>query len=559
MKLYRLKNVALAGLAALSLAACSDLDTPIDSKYTKYPDNPIAVNARLEGCYYYQRNEAWFARNFWEGIMLQGDELMAVSYNGGYYDNGRAVLPSIHKLNPDVPGVGLMGDMMSGISYCNQVMTALGGEEGADADIVAPVRAMRAYYTFWMMDLYGDVPILDPRTMPDEGVPRSPRKEVAKWVESELKTVYPKLTDEVNTDTYGRPTKWMALATLAKLYLNWGVYTADDVETVDNNTPNEKLNDLVAVCDTIIKSGKFEVGKGYRKKFFPDNGLKDGKFPNGIVKDFIYALPFDPTTLGNSRDGGIELDRFTQFKKANNTTPGPWGFVPAKSCAGTYVLTDEAAARFNLKGDERNEMILKGPQYAMDYTNGYAITNTPLMYKGAQVNYKPLSQVDDSEWQDVSRLDIGPDNADNIQKGYRLAKFVSDPDAYSIFNRFASNDVPIFRYADILLEKAEAILRGATATNGDTPQSLINQVRDCSGAEHIGANVTLQDLLDERGREFIGEIWRRNDLIRFGQFENQWGMKYKANPDAGAKWRRLLPIPTGEMDTNTNWEQNKGY
>ena len=552
MKPNIFQKMAFAGVAMLCFASCSDLDTPIDSKYTKYPDNPIAINAQLEGCYYYQRSEAWFSRNFWEGVMLQGDEMMAVCYNNGYYDNGRAVLPSLHLLNPDIPGVGLMSDMMSGISYCNQVILSLGGEEGADADIVAPVRAMRAYYTFWMMDLYGDVPILDPKTMPDDGVPRSPRKDVARWVESELKAVYPKLTEEVSTDTYGRPTKWMALATLAKLYLNWGVYTADDVKDVDNNTPNEKLNDLVAVCDSIIKSGKFEVGRGYRKKFFPNNGVQ--------IKDFIYAIPYDAASLGASYAGGHHLDRFCIFKKANSTTPGPWGFAPAKSSAGTWIVTDEATARFNLKGDERNEMILKGPQYTLDYANNYAVTTTPVMYHGKQIDYTPISSVADADWQNINNLDLGPDNVDaNLQKGYRLAKYVSDPDQYRLYNRFGSNDIPIYRYADILLMKAEAILRGATATNGDTPQSLINQVRDCSGAEHIGANVTLQDLLDERSREFICEPWRRNDLIRFGQFENDWGLKNKINPDAKAKWRRLLPIPTGEMDTNTNWKQNEGY
>jgi hypothetical protein len=72
--------------------------------------------------------------------------------------------------------------------------------------------------------------------------------------------------------------------------------------------------------------------------------------------------------------------------------------------------------------------------------------------------------------------------------------------------------------------------------------------------------VTLQDVLDERGRELIAEMWRRQDLIRFGQFENDWGFKNEVNPSAKTdKWRRLLPIPTGVMDTNTNWKQNTGY
>ena len=88
----------------------------------------------------------------------------------------------------------------------------------------------------------------------------------------------------------------------------------------------------------------------------------------------------------------------------------------------------------------------------------------------------------------------------------------------------------------------------------------MNQVRDCSSAPHVVGTPTLQDLLDERCREFICEMWRRQDLIRFGQFENDWGFKNEINPGAKTeKWRRLLPIPKGVMETNTNWDQNEGY
>lgn len=547
MKSY-IKLLLLSGVL-VGTAACTDLDTDINSQYTKYPDNPIALSAKLEGCYYYIRNEAGLGRNYWEGVMMQGDELMAICYNNGYYDNGRAFFPTIHKLNPDVPGVGLMSDLMSGISYSNQVIIELGGAEGTD-DVVAPVRAIRAFYHFLMMDMYGDVPLLDHTPEADESIERSPRADVAKWIESELLAVIPQLTEENTVDTYGRPNKWMAEALLAKLYINWGVYTCGDVKSVTNSTANEKLNDCIAICDDIIKSGVFEVGKGYRKKFFPDNGVQ--------IKDFIYAMEFDPEKLGSSYSGGHEMDRFSTFKKANSSTPGPWGFKNSKSCAGTYVLTPECAAKFNLSGDERNEMILKGPQYAFDYTKDYAVTTTPLMFNGQQVNYINIS---DATWLDKSKLDVGADSeADNLMKGYRLAKYPSTPETYTNYGRKMGNDIPIFRYADILLTKAEAILRGGTATNGDTPASLMNQVRDCAGAEHVTGTPTLQELLDERSREFICEMWRRNDLIRFGQFEADWGFKNEINPGAKTElWRRVMPIPTGVMDTNTNWKQNEGY
>lgn len=547
MKSY-IKLLLLSGVLA-GTSACTDLDTVINTQYTTYPDNPIAVSAKLEACYYYFRTESGLGRNYWEGVMLQGDEMMGVSFNGSYYDNGRLVNPSIHDLKPDTPGVGVMTDLKSGISYCNTVIMEVGGSDGTDPT-AAPVRAIRAFYHYMMMDLYGDVPLMDHTPEEGEVIDRSPRADVARWIEQELLEVIPLLTEENNADTYGRPNKWMAMALLAKLYLNWGVYTCGDVKSVTNNTANEKLNDLVAVCDEIIQSGVFEVGVGYRKKFFPDNGVQ--------IKDFIYAMPFDPVKIPTKYVGGHQLDRFMTFKKANNCEPtGPWGFLPAKSLAGAYVLTPECVDRFNLEGDERNEVILTGPQYVTDPAT-YEFTDTPMMYQGQQVTYtKDIDFIQEY----IYRLDVGPDSEPaNIMKGSHLGKYPSLPEDYTDRDRLCGNDIPIFRYADILLTKAEAILRGATATLGDTPASLINEVRDCSSAPHVTGTPTLQDLLDERGREFIAELWRRQDLIRFGQFENDWGVKNTVNPGAKTElWRRVLPIPQGEMETNTNWTQNEGY
>lgn len=144
-----------------------------------------------------------------------------------------------------------------------------------------------------------------------------------------------------------------------------------------------------------------------------------------------------------------------------------------------------------------------------------------------------------------------------------------------MWNRKQANDYPIFRFADILLTKAECILRGAQATNGDTPMSLFNQVRRCSSAPELTANPTMDELLDERSREFILEPWRRNDLIRFGKFEADWGEKnrYKVWDDADHTqfhWveregsadpnRRLIPLSRDILSTqHPTWQQNPGY
>ncbi len=184
------------------------------------------------------------------------------------------------------------------------------------------------------------------------------------------------------------------------------------------------------------------------------------------------------------------------------------------------------------------------------------LKTTPYLYNGQRVvltkNITLLTPGDAS-------MNVG-DNFNGWNQGYRCIKWGLQAADYDTYNRNQSNDVPIFRYADILLMKAEAILRGATATNGDTPMSLFNQIRSYVKAPTLTTTPTLQDILDERGREFFSEMWRRNDLIRFGQFENDWGLKHVINSAAKTqKWRRIFPIPTNVMNSNTNWTQNTGY
>jgi hypothetical protein len=122
--------------------------------------------------------------------------------------------------------------------------------------------------------------------------------------------------------------------------------------------------------------------------------------------------------------------------------------------------------------------------------------------------------------------------------------------------RNQSNDVPIFRYADVLLMKAEALAR----TGQSGAKDLFNQIRAYAGAPQITAEPTLAEIYDERGREFFDENWRRNDMIRFGHFEDEFFPHYKkydfANFD---KRHRIFPVEQEMLDLNPGWEQNPGY
>ena len=332
----------------------------IDRIIFRYQDNvPDPENYEqykysiLDGAY--RCLNGWFDRDFGEAVVLQGDEVMGCCFAyGNYYDDGRYLNPSVHQLTLDHWGAHSgYSNAWNGLWYINRLIETYGSTP--DDPEIAPLRVMRAYCHFWMMELYGDFAIYDHVLTEEEvcALPRRPRAEVAAFIESELLSALSQdgALSKANDDTtYGRPNYWMAAALLAKLYLNWGVYT-NDITKVDGSTPNPKLDDCVRWCDEIIQSGVFELGQGYRQKFFPDNGVH--------VKDFIYALDVDPD---GKADGTTTWYRWFGFKKESQCNPHSLGWEPTLSIAGIFALTKEAVARFNLPGDERNEIILQGPQ-----------------------------------------------------------------------------------------------------------------------------------------------------------------------------------------------------
>jgi hypothetical protein len=102
--------------------------------------------------------------------------------------------------------------------------------------------------------------------------------------------------------------------------------------------------------------------------------------------------------------------------------------------------------------------------------------------------------------------------------------------------------------------KAEAILRGGTATGGQTALSIVNSIRARSGAPALTA-VTLSDILAERGRELYLEAVRRPDLIRFGKYNDPVNER-STKSDAS---RVVYPIPNQAVSSNPNLKQNFGY
>ena len=549
-----IKGLFLAGLAAMA-AGCTDLNVDVDSQYTEYPTNEIAIEAKMADIYYHFSGV--LGRRYMEAMCLSSDEWTAASYGGGWYDGGAYAHPSLHNYTFEDATIDWFGTITEGISKANKAIVDLGGNEGGEA--VAPARAIRAYFHWLIMDGWGDVPILDRIPEDGEAIDRKPRAEVAKWLESELLEVIPQLTTDVNDNTYGKPTRWMAEALLAKIYINWAVYTASAVENYDASTAkNEKLADCIRICDDIINSGKFNLGSmSYRQKFAYNNGSK--------VEDFIYAMPYDTQTRQ-----GMQYGRSRCWKNIKKMAKSYFGMALSQSGGGYMTMTPEFAKIFYLQGDERNKCVIGLSDNVDDYRyvpgkesnqvyvfdpSSLEMTKEVARVEGPDSDPLVLNMNVKLASADDPTLDVG-DNLNGYCQGCRSVKwYVVDDDFKN--GRNQSNDVPLFRFADVLLMKAEALTRQGSSAEA---KNLFNMIRAYAKAPALDHNPSLEEIYEERGREFFDENWRRNDMIRFGHYEDEYFPHYKNFPTARfEKTCRIFPLHKDILNLNPSWKQNAGY
>ncbi len=527
MKKYRNLSLTALLVGAIYLTGCTKLD--VTPKSTLTPTNFPLTTAQFVAATgpIYTSFRTAPGREFWLTNNLSTDENVLVARGGNWLDGGTYSTMNLHTMTPDN---GMLETCWSWgyktISQCNQVLSlfAAAPESTAKQQTLAEIKTMRALSYFYMMDLFGNVPIS--KTFGDTtNLGTQPRAQVFAFVESELLAQIPNLSATVGVSTYGRPTKYLAYAILAKMYLNAQYYIG-----------TARYQDAVTMCDNIIKGGQYSLDADYLGMFKPSNG------PG--VKDFIFAIPYD-----GIQAQGMYYSRWTL--NPNLKTKYKMPYTPD----GPMYTYKQFYALFNDPNDIRKKQYLTGKQYNNDGTPiNITTTNKGLddSYSGPNPTAVVVHQLEftpDIIWRNNATFDIGNDELAN-EEGYRNNKFY--PDSLNT-DRNQGNDVPLFRYADVLLIKAEAILRGATASNGDSPLSLVNQVRTRAKATTL-TTVALADILDERGREFACEYSRRNDLIRFGQYEKAWGIKTDADPN-----HRIFPIPRPEIQLNPKLTQNPGY
>jgi hypothetical protein len=545
MKNNLIRNIVLGSLL---LASCTKLDVKVESEYNpaNFPTNAAAYAAAI-GPLYTQLSSI-YAVDFWRMQELSTDEAIIPARDNNYNDQGQYRFMHLHTWTEDHPYVKAIWEWgFGGINSCNRLekMFSLAPESKEKATGTAEVKTMRALFYFFMMDNYGNIPINTefPVITPPA---QSKRPEVFAFIEKELKAAIPFLSTATGATTYGRPTKWMAFTLLEKMYLNAEYYTG---------TP--RYNEAVAMADSVLSS-KDELGK---PKFELDEYTAIFKAENGpAIKDIIFAVPYDANLIQ-----GNHFSRFGLHPALTEKYGLP--FRPSVAMSTLAEFYD----KFNLPGDVRTTTWLVGKQYNFDGSPVILKTTK----KGLDANYAGADGTAAIDWHfefgrdlklvSPANMDIGNDELAKAA-GIRSVKYYPDKNTNSS-TRYQGNDVPVFRLADVILMKAEAILRGAaiTTVNGETQSEvvLVNKVRGRAKAPLVGG-ITLNELLDERAREFSWEAWRRNDLIRFGKFESDWGFKTAiasvVNPvPANQTYRRIFPIPASERALNPKIEQNPGY
>ena len=531
---------ALLVLLMYLTTACHDIEVPVNTELTPdiFPQNSAQFIQAAGPPYAALRGN--YAIDYWFVQSLTTDESIMPARGGNWFDNQNYRMLHYHNWTKDHGWTNSTWSWLSTvIGTTNQALSILGqtipATDPTKVTSLAELKMVRALSYFMMMDIYGNVPI-DTTYGDFTPHPNTPRAEVFKFIEREVKAALPNLSRKTGVTTYGRANKFTGFALLAKMYLNAEYYTG-----------TQRYTDAIVACDSVINSGLYtiEPRSSYLQMFYPNNGPQ--------MKEFIFAIPYDPAaaalpgTNSNMYHGRYDLPR-SEVKKFS---------IPFTPSAPRSTLP-EFYANFNDANDIRNRQWLTGLQFLNDGVTPVTVTTTKKGYDqfytgsdgGAAYTYQVNLTPDIILRQDVATYDAGNDEiAWNM--GYRNIKFYPDNTSTS---RNQNNDVPVFRYSDIILTKAESILRGGAPTQGQTAVSLVNQIRTNRTTSPALGSVTLEDLYAERNREFAWESWHRNDMIRFGKYEGKWGFKTDADPN-----HRIFPIPTSAFTVNPALTQNPGY
>lgn len=512
---FRFSPVAIL-LSVFTLTACLDIDEELsldekDAFLTPEEEILSIRNGAYASLYGWATHGGIFSLQ-----EVSSDEVIIPQRGSDWYDGGQWLSIHRHEFRPQDEAIRNGWNFLySGIGTCNESLSRLDVLERngkIPAQMTESVRAelsiLRALFYYWLLDAYGNVPIMTEVKKAD--VYQSERREVFRFVEQELKDHAGKLPKTMDKDNYGRLNYFAAQALLAKLYLNAEVYTGQ-----------ARWPECVAACDVIINSGFFKLEDDYFLNFNTENEQS---------RENIFVIPYDENSAK-----GFNLSALTLHQRSRETfnlTFDPWnGYAVPQAFYNSYTAHDK---RKGVWGDQKiRGNFLAGPQFEANGTAPLSIKNTAVFPSEVQLVFIP----------EISTL--SPDCPS--EAGVRIGKFEFKKG--SGFNM--SNDFPVFRYADILLMKAEALW--CLSQGNVTALQLVNEVRERAGIEPLEV-ITPDDLLAERGRELFFEGWRRQDLIRSGKYDEPWAFKSVSEP-----CKKVFLIPNDQILSNPALQQNPCY
>jgi hypothetical protein len=497
----------------LASAGCAKLDEKISG--SKFIDTGGAATASdLNGVYSQLNGQADQANTY----ALQEhptDEMMGPTRGTDWGDFGTWRKLHTHTWTPTHNQVNDTWDQLNiGVFRATQVIA-----RSTDDQIKAEASFLRAYFMFQIVDLYGQAPFREADAA-NSSIPKVfTRTEATDFIIKDLEFADTKLGPAANV---GVASKAAADALLAKVYLNRAVYTSATVggpytfAAADMDKVILYANKVTAAGYTLEPAGK------YFQDFAWDNSEQS--------HENIFGIYNTPT-----RVQAAAKNRWKMGLHYNQTPDGWNGFTTLSDFYNSFE-----------PGDERRGVAYVGLTDKVGLRAGFAVGqqygpgNVALKQRGG----KPL----------VFTPEVNLNFSTEAQ-GIRVFKYFPHPNADgSVTDSGEDNDYILLRYADVLLMKAEAIMRGGTDPLAQTAVQIVNSIRTPRGASALGT-VDAAAMLAERGRELYFEGWRRNDLIRFEKFNDPVDQR----PAKTDKTRTLYPIPQRAVDTNPNLKQNPGY
>ncbi|MFD1294405.1 RagB/SusD family nutrient uptake outer membrane protein [Lutibacter holmesii] len=463
---------------------------------------------------------------------LRSDNVRANSENGNY--------PAFNAYNVD-PNNGdvatYYSNNMHTIKHANTIIDNRFLVPEDQQYVVGEAYFMRALCHFNLVRAYQNVPyidkVLDITLEEALDYPQLPESEVYEKVVADFNTSIAYL-EGVEQNRY-RPSKGAAICLTAKAYLS-------------QPSPNYAEAELL-LASVIENSSSYNYNLIYTERdnasqfeFNPDiddptiDLLTDAEYWANLVIDYgeVFGNEIsdgysDGVLEGSwSNNSGLEKNNEVIFSIAYDLVSSD-NYVTSDSGLDDQVETDSESHSF--------AMTLQGP------SNGVNIATLDFL----DVMNPELQPV--RFYASIDALSYNPTVLTNDTFN---AKFPTE-------GEIGDNDWIVLRYADVLLLYAEAILAGGDSTTDIRAIDAFNQVRARAGLEEI-ANLTKQELLDERRVEFVYENQRLYDLVRFGQADEVLTKYSNDNSLFYTPEKKYLPFPQREIDNLPNfYKQNNGY